>query len=998
VKNQGLNNKKNPKLLFKNHRFFILTAQFLQKGRREKAVPMRKVAQPNIKIAFSPFFPCLPSSLCFFKLESRRQKNLTVVVLAAPAPISALKSHALSKKLLVTHALVIVSCLNILPAHAKAVFSPTPPHLHTPKPSFHLATATPVFSVVQSQENAQYWTGISKRLQTVGVPYCVLPLSSVKSATDWGDRNVIFLPNIETLTPAQAIALEAWMSKGGNVIASGPVATLSGPGVRQVLKNLLGSYWGFSLKDKQQINPSKTQQPNWLNQKGIFGQVHGGVLVPNDSNSKTVAVWNSQDNPAAVVATQNSTLFGWRWGTDAASSAELDTAWLQVALNRHISIPANSNQTITTSAPNCPASIAKTPSTAANSPTNTVNQVSPTKQDEAIDQLEQTVRWDVVPNSNEPINAGEAATLQQQLENLIGRVESAHLAALANAPNTNVSQALKSEDAQVTTTRTLTPTSNREQVLAQARIVANNLPRLIANKNYALARQQWLVARNNLWKQFPVDRRLAPAEIRAVWLDRGTIIRAGNEQGLSKIFDRLAQSGINTVFFEVVNAGYPIYPSQVAPQQNPLVKDWDPLAVGVKLAHARGIELHAWVWTFAAGNQRHNEILNINRDYPGPVLAAHPNWGNYDQQGRLIPVGQTKPFFDPANPELRQYLLKLYEEIVTRYNVDGLQLDYIRYPFQDPSAGRTYGYGKAARTQFQNLTGVDPINITPTQTQLWQQWTAFRTQQVDSFVAEVSQMLRQKRPNSILSVAVFPLPEAERIQKLQQHWEVWARRGDIDLIIPMTYAQDTVRFQQLAQPWISSTQLGSTLLIPGIRLLSLPTLGTFDQLQLVRDLPVGGYALFAAENVNNELHKLFVNTQGKFGSILTEPIPHRDPLQSAVTRYSSLQREWRLVLHQEKLQISPKTVSEFESQTEILQSALTQLATSPSASKLLVAKSTLTRFQSQFRVWMRQQNLHNTYQFKTWENRLATIERLLRYGERRLDVNSQNRVKHSHKL
>ncbi len=948
MKNQGLGNKKNPKLCLQNHRFFILTAQVLQTGRRYK----------------------------------------NIVVVTRKDSISALKSCSLSMKLLVAPALVVVNCLNIVPVRATETLSP-----QTPQPQnqpLQLAAAPPVLSVVQSQENSQHWAGITKRLQTIGVPYCVLPLSSVKSAADWGDRNVIFLPNIETLTPTQAIALEAWVNKGGNIIASGPVGSLSAPGVRQLLKNILGSYWGFSLQDKQQINPPKTQPPTWLNQKGIFGQVHGGVLLPNDGISKVVAVWSLQDRPAAVVATQNSTVFGWRWGTDVASSSELDTAWLQVALNRHISIPTN-NQNTATSAPNCPTPIPKTASTTSNTSTNKVNTVAPNRQDEAIDQLEQRVRWDVAPNSNQPINADEATALQQQLENLIGRVESAHLAALANAPQPHESQALKAEDTQLNTATSI-PQSNTEQVLAQARIVANNLPRLIANKNYALARQQWLLARNNLWKQFPVDRRLAPAEIRAVWLDRGTIVRAGNEQGLSKIFDRLAQSGINTVFFEVVNAGYPIYPSQVAPQQNPLVRDWDPLAAGVKLAHERGMELHAWVWTFAAGNQRHNEILNINSDYPGPVLAAHPQWANYDQQGRLIPQGQTKPFFDPANPEVRQYLLKLYEEIVTRYNVDGLQLDYIRYPFQDPSAGRTYGYGQAARTQFQKLTGVDPISITPAQTQLWQQWTTFRTQQVDSFVTDVSQMLRQKRKNLILSVAVFPLPEAERIQKLQQNWEVWARRGDVDLIIPMTYAQDTVRFQQLAQPWIASSQLGSALLIPGIRLLSLPTLGAFDQLQLVRDLPVSGYALFAAENVNNELHKLFVNTQGKLGVIINEPVPHRDPLKSALTRYSSLQREWRLVLHQEKLQIPQNSISEFHNQAEVLQNALTQVANSPSASKLLVAKSTLVRFQAQFRVWMRQQNLHNTYQCKTWENRLATIERLLRYSERRLDVTSQKSI------
>ncbi|MBN3922176.1 family 10 glycosylhydrolase, partial [Nostoc sp. NMS4] len=370
--------------------------------------------------------------------------------------------------------------------------------------------------------------------------------------------------------------------------------------------------------------------------------------------------------------------------------------------------------------------------------------------------------------------------------------------------------------------------------------------------------------------------------------------------------------------------------------------------------------------------------------YPGPVLAAHPDWANYDNLGNMIPVGQSKPFFDPANPEVRQYLLKLYEEIVTKYHVDGLQLDYIRYPFQDPSAGRTYGYGKAARAQFQQLTGVDPVNISPSQADLWQKWTTFRTEQVDSFVAQVSQQLRQKQPNLILSVAVFPLPEQERIQKIQQNWETWARRGDVDLIVPMTYALDTSRFQRLAQPWIASKQLGATLLVPGIRLLSLPTIGAFDQLQLVRDLPVSGYALFAAENFSNDLQKLFSSTQGKIQSTTNEPIPHRQPFQTAAIRYSALQREWKFVFQNEQLQRSSQKISDFNNQAEVLRSALNQLAASPSASKLLVAKASLTRFQSQFRVLMSQELKSNSYQVKAWENRLVTIERLLRYGERRV--------------
>ncbi|MBW4425994.1 MAG: family 10 glycosylhydrolase [Nostoc desertorum CM1-VF14] len=888
------------------------------------------------------------------------------------------------------------------------------------------ATEEPVLSVVHSQENANQWVGISDRLQAIGAKYCVINLNDVKSVADWGDRRVLFLPNVETLTPTQAIALEEWMSNGGRLIASGPVGSLSSPGVRQLLRSLLGGYWAFSLSETEQIKPTKTKISEWANQTELFGKVRGGVVIPNEMGTESPAVWNSKDNPAAVVTTERSTFLGWRWGTDTATAAGLDNAWLKAAINYYLTAPAPSNRMkkVAGGSPNCSTTVAAAsrgqrageqrgssspssppPKTATAPIAKPLPTAKPPSSQEAIDQLEQAVGLDVAPNSNKPIDNNQAIALQQELENLIGRVESAHLAASVDAVNESVgiseekqfsrnldtyaSQSVKEQPTQLASTKLGALGMSKDQALVQARGIARNLPQLIAQKNYALARQQWLVAKTILWQQFPVDQRLAQPEIRAVWLDRGTIVRAGNKAGLSKIFDRLVQAGINTIFFETVNAGYTIYPSQVAKAQNPLIRGWDPLADAVKLAHERDMELHAWVWTFAAGNQRHNEIINVNSNFPGPVLAAHPDWANYDNLGNMIPVGQTKPFFDPANPEVRQYLLKLYEEIVTRYDVDGLQLDYIRYPFQDPSAGRSYGYGKAARAQFQQLTGVDPVNISPSQPDLWQKWTTFRTEQVDSFVAQLSRQLRQKQPNLILSVAVFPLPELERIQKIQQNWETWARRGDVDLIVPMTYALDTSRFQRLAQPWIASKQLGSTLLLPGIRLLSLPTIGTFDQLQLVRDLPVSGYALFAAENFNNELQKLFINTQGRVKattSTTTEPIPHRQPFQTAAIRYTALQREWKFVFQNEQLQKPNKTISDFNNQAEVLRSALNQLGASPSSSKLLMAKASLSRFQTQFRALMSQELKSNSYQVKVWENRLVTIERLLRYGERRLQL------------
>ncbi len=907
--------------------------------------------------------------------------------------------------------------------------------------------------VVRSQENSTQWGGIINRLNASGVPYCVVDLQNVRSQADLAGPAVLFLPNVETLTQEQAIALEAWMSKGGRVIVSGPVGSLSAPGVRQLLGTMLGAYWAFPLSEATMVQPLRTRTQEWVT-RDLAGMIHGGVVVPTGLNSQTAATWSGPDTPPAVVTTNRTTFFGWRWGVDTVASPTLDLSWLKAAMSRYGNRPGGGTTVASQGAPsgNCvpPGAIARasvTPRQSPQTPTrilgtgsfieaggqvsrgaggqgsvsNSPSRVASPPPVSAVQQGTPTRQTVTRPTPaltparrNDPtqevaaagipfrpgaqrITPGEAIAMRQELENLIGRVESALLS--ANAANRGVGRGLreqgntgKSDDnsfvispttpiATVASSVSLSTQPSAPAAIQSARELLQTLPRLIANRDYANARQQWLQARQNLWNLYPIDRPNAQAEIRAIWLDRGSIIEAGSEQGLARIFDQLAAAGINTIFFETVNAGYPIYPSQVAPEQNPLVKGWDPLASAVKLAHARGMELHAWVWTFATGNQIHNTILGQPANYLGPVLTANPSWANYDNRGNIIPIGQTKPFLDPANPEVRQYLMRLFEEIVTRYKVDGLQLDYIRYPFQDPGAGRIYGYGRAAREQFQQQYGVDPIRISVRDRTRWQQWTEFRTTQINSFVAEVSQMLRQRRSNLILSVAVFGYPEQERIQKLQQNWEVWARQGDVDLIVPMTYAPDTNRFQQLAQPWLNHTNLGSSLISPGIYLLRLPEVGAIDQIQLLRDLPSGGYSLFALEHFGNNLQAILSRTQGIRQANTKEPIPFRQPFAAAAARFSNLSQEWNFLLDTNQMRLGIAR-SNWTSKTEELATALNKLAQEPNASNFAAARRSLTTFRTQFRMWMSLHTTQNWYQVQTWENRLFSVERMLNYGER----------------
>ena len=136
-----------------------------------------------------------------------------------------------------------------------------------PSPSF----AEVALGVVRSSENSPDWVKITTRLWESGIAYKPINLEEIKSMADLAGVNVLFLPNIETLSPAQIKVLEAWANQGGRLIASGPVGRSSPALVRQSLRSLLGAYWAFPLTQPATPQPRTrcrdlacTTSNNWV--------------------------------------------------------------------------------------------------------------------------------------------------------------------------------------------------------------------------------------------------------------------------------------------------------------------------------------------------------------------------------------------------------------------------------------------------------------------------------------------------------------------------------------------------------------------------------------------------------------------------------------------------------------------------------------------------------------------------------------------------------------
>ncbi|MDJ0508191.1 MAG: family 10 glycosylhydrolase [Crocosphaera sp.] len=845
--------------------------------------------------------------------------------------------------------------------------------------------------VVRSPENQQQWVSIRNRLLATNIQFCIIEAEEWTTLEDLRNVRTLFLPNVETITGQQAEALQSWVQGGGNLIVSGPTANLSESSVRSDLQALFGAYWGFTNSRPSSLTVEDTSQFPLVKPSNLNESLVGGVIIPSSLTAQTVAVWLTEDNPPGVVVNEQITFLGWRWGVEGVTSATFDLSWLKAVLNRY-GISENNQLTVESSPDQDPFAIPscnlvnltpKSPPFPILPPVfipeseEVPSQSDPQLDNEPIIEIDPDLSPDSsVPSSNlisdrssssfryAKLSPGQVQTMTEELSNLIVRFESTLFAAQVHSQTS--------------------PLSLREsqEAVRDAKISLENFKKLVSQRQYTQARQLWLKARRNLWDHYPTDSQFTQPEVRAMWLDRGSIVKTRSEAELAVLFDRMAQAGINTVFMETVNASYPIYPSRVAPEQNPLTKGWDPLKAAVKLAHERNMELHAWVWIFAAANQGHNKVLELPEDYLGPVLSRNPDWGVMDQDGNYFDQGQQfkKAFLDPANPRVQKYLLSLLDEIARNYDVDGIQFDYIRYPFQQPQINQTFGYSKSSRYLFKEMSGVDPIEISPSHP-LWNEWTGFRIRQIDSFVATASSHLKKINPDLIISASVFPIERRDRLFRLQQNWEEWMEQGWVDIIVLMTYALDTGNLEERTKLLFNESLPKSSLVIPGLRLLKVPDPVTIDQLQLVRSMPISGFSLFATENLTPSLQSILSRIQLPK---TRQPLPYRQPFQTALLRYQALQKEWDFWANQKQQKVDKNTLKKINDQSNQLGLVLEQVSANPSPPNIRLAQQSLRQFKQRFPNWMRSHKQVNFHQIKVWENQLKTLEKLLVYGERKM--------------
>lgn len=167
-------------------------------------------------------------------------------------------------------------------------------------------------------------------------------------------------------------------------------------------------------------------------------------------------------------------------------------------------------------------------------------------------------------------------------------------------------------------------------------------------------------------------------EVRAAWLTvierldwpRSTTAE-GQRRELTELLDQMQQTGINTVLVHTRIRATTIYPSALEPWDGSfsgtpgVAPAYDPLQLCIDECHRRGMECHAWVVTIPVGKWNKIGAQQLRKKQP-----------------KLLKRIGDDTFMDPENPQTATYLAGVCREIVHNYDVDGIHLDYIRYPEQ----------------------------------------------------------------------------------------------------------------------------------------------------------------------------------------------------------------------------------------------------------------------------------------------------------------------------
>ena len=295
------------------------------------------------------------------------------------------------------------------------------------------------------------------------------------------------------------------------------------------------------------------------------------------------------------------------------------------------------------------------------------------------------------------------------------------------------------------------------------------------------------------------DEKVSPLYDRYLWVIRDVL---KSKKSIDDMVNFAIEKNINHLFVQVRGRGDSFYESQFTSRSQILSEsEFDPLAYLLDTANGKGINIHAWVnvyflWSSKSLPKDERHILHMQQQW----LDTTEEWPvDVGKQLEMVAVNNNSEglFLSPNHPDVNEYLIKVFRELITNYDIDGLHLDYIRY--QDAE----YGRNPYAIAQFKSESGNDPgpwflemersTIASPRLIANMKRWNNFKRKAVTSLVKDTRALVDEVRPDCIISAAVKPNLYVAR-ERYFQEWNVWLAAGYLDWVVPMNYSSKKREF------------------------------------------------------------------------------------------------------------------------------------------------------------------------------------------------------------
>ena len=356
----------------------------------------------------------------------------------------------------------------------------------------------------------------------------------------------------------------------------------------------------------------------------------------------------------------------------------------------------------------------------------------------------------------------------------------------------------------------------------------------------------------------------AQVATRALWVTRTTM---ASPESIRQLVSAAAAGGFNTLVVQVRGRGDSYYNGTVEPRASELAAKpaFDPLATVLQDAHAAGLTVHAWVAVNLVSSSvslpaaRHHVIYRAPEWLMVPLeLAAEMKKVDVRSPayiGRLARWTRAHSdeveglYTSPVHPGAQAHAAAVIGELVQNYAVDGVHLDYVRFP------NERFDYSPAAIELFKttilpDLTNQErhaaaarePLDPAAYPNLFPERWNEFRRSGLTELVVKVRAAVKAARPGTIISAAVVPDARQATESRLQD-WRGWLDQSLLDALCPMAYTTDPAVFSQ--QIAAARNYAGNVPVWAGIGAYRLTPAQTLQHMAAARTLGVSGVILFS---------------------------------------------------------------------------------------------------------------------------------------------------------